>query len=73
MTPDGIPICSWVKEIGNLYLAVGMCGQGFMMGPGLGKNIASDIVNHRPLMAPETFGTMTFYRDFYDSKKEALK
>ena len=73
MTPDSIPICSWVKEIKNLYLAVGMCGQGFMMGPGLGKNIASDIVNRQPVMDPETFGAMTFYRDFYRSKKEALK
>ena len=73
MTPDGIPICGWVTEVENLYLAVGMCGQGFMMGPGLGKNIASDIVHRRPVMDSETYRTMTFYRDFYRSKKEALK
>lgn len=35
MTPDGFPIVS--KAGGNLFNAVGMCGQGFMLGPGLGE------------------------------------
>ena len=34
MTPDGNPIIGWAKELEGFLLAVGMCGQGFMLGPG---------------------------------------
>jgi sarcosine oxidase, subunit beta len=37
MTPDGQPIVGYAREAENLLLAVGMCGQGFMLGLGLGK------------------------------------
>lgn len=37
MTPDGFPIVGAVKEFPNFINAVGMCGQGYMMGPGLGE------------------------------------
>lgn len=40
MTPDGAPLVGWVKEIQGLLLAVGMCGQGFMLGPGIGELLA---------------------------------
>jgi sarcosine oxidase subunit beta len=40
MTPDGLPIVGWAREAGGLLLAVGMCGQGFMLGPGLGELLA---------------------------------
>jgi sarcosine oxidase subunit beta len=73
MTPDGSPICGKVREIEGLYLAVGMCGQGFMMGPGIGKNMASLILKGKPLMDQQIFDTVSFYRDMYNSKKEALK
>jgi sarcosine oxidase subunit beta len=73
MTPDGSPICGKVNEVEGLYLAVGMCGQGFMMGPGVGKNIASLILSGKPLMDQQIFDTVSFYRDIYNSKKEALK
>jgi sarcosine oxidase subunit beta len=43
MTPDGQPIVGYAREAGNLLLAVGMCGQGFMIGPGLGK-ILSEVI-----------------------------
>ncbi|MEN8097639.1 MAG: FAD-binding oxidoreductase [Chloroflexota bacterium] len=36
MTPDGFPIVGWAKEVEGLLLAVGMCGQGYMLGPGVG-------------------------------------
>jgi sarcosine oxidase subunit beta len=73
MTPDGIPIVDKVREIEGLYLAVGMCGQGFMMGPGVAKNLVSFILNDRPLIEDEAFSSLSFYRDFYHAKKEALK
>ncbi len=40
MTPDGLPIVGYPGEPENLLVAVGMCGQGFMMGPGLGRILA---------------------------------
>lgn len=73
MTPDGLPICGAVREIEGLYLAVGMCGQGFMLGPGIGRNLAHLIVHGCPLIGPEIFDSLSFYRDFYRSEKEALK
>ncbi len=35
MTPDGSPIVGKAEEVEGYLLAVGMCGQGFMLGPGL--------------------------------------
>ena len=35
----------FIKELSNLFLAVGMCGQGFMLGPGLGKIISEILVS----------------------------
>jgi len=45
MTPDGFPVVGWPKDVSNMFLAVGMCGQGFMLGPGLGKIISEIIVD----------------------------
>jgi len=73
MTPDAIPIVDRVKEIEGLVLAVGMCGQGFMMGPGIAKNITSMIVDGEPLLPEQVQKTFSFYRDFHASPVEALK
>ena len=43
MTPDGLPIVGYPEAAKNFLQAVGMCGQGFMMGPGLGKILAESI------------------------------
>ena len=43
MTPDGLPLIGYPEEAQNFLQAVGMCGQGFMMGPGLGKILAESI------------------------------
>lgn len=40
MTPDGFPIVDEVEEAKGLIQAVGMCGQGFMLGPGVGELVA---------------------------------
>ena len=40
MTPDGNPIIGWAKELEGFLLAAGMCGQGFMLGPGVGELLA---------------------------------
>lgn len=43
MTPDGFPIVDFPAALKGYVLAVGMCGQGFMLGPGLGEAIAARI------------------------------
>ncbi|MBN2460256.1 MAG: FAD-binding oxidoreductase [Candidatus Cloacimonetes bacterium] len=40
MTPDGFPVVGRSREIDNLINAVGMCGQGYMLGPGLGELVS---------------------------------
>jgi sarcosine oxidase, subunit beta len=40
MTPDGSPLLGWSERVEGLLHAAGMCGQGFMLGPGVGTLIA---------------------------------
>ncbi len=40
MTPDGSPLVGWAREPKGYLMAIGMCGQGFMLGLGLGELLA---------------------------------
>jgi sarcosine oxidase subunit beta len=73
MTPDGIPIIDRVAGLDGLILAVGMCGQGFMLGPGVAVNITSMICDGKSSLPEDVHKTFRFDRDFYASKKETLK
>lgn len=73
MTPDGVPIVDKAPGVENFYLGIGMCGQGFMMGPGVAKNLTSLITRGKALLEPEVMATLRADRDFYCAKKEALK
>ncbi|MCX8013051.1 MAG: FAD-binding oxidoreductase, partial [Rectinema sp.] len=53
MTPDGLPIVGYPDGAVNFLQATGMCGQGFMMGPGLGKILAESIVSGGTFEHPE--------------------
>jgi len=64
MTPDGVPIVDTVDDTGTLYVAVGLCGQGLMLGPGLAKNIVSLMTTGRPLIPEDIFASFSLYRDF---------
>jgi sarcosine oxidase subunit beta len=72
MTPDGVPILGPVKAVPGLWLAAGMCGQGFMLGPGVGRNLAHWIAAGRPFVAPEALESLRFEREF-GASREALK
>jgi sarcosine oxidase subunit beta len=63
MTPDGFPIVGWTKEVTNMFLAVGMCGQGFMLGPGLGQ-IISEIIVDKSDKYNFILDQLTLYREF---------
>ena len=73
MTPDGIPIIGRVPGLDGLVLAVGLCSQGFMMGPGVAKSVTAMIAGGKPLLAPDVQAAFRFDRDFYKAKTEALK
>lgn len=45
MTPDGSPIVGFCDQIEGLFIAAGMCGQGFMLGPGLGELLSRMVRN----------------------------
>ncbi len=45
MTPDGFPIIGYAQNPRNFLLAVGMCGQGFMLGPGVGELLTRLVLN----------------------------
>jgi len=64
MSPDGFPIVGRSKEIPNLINAVGMCGQGYMLGPGLGELISRIVTDE--LSEDDTRALKSFdpYRDF---------
>lgn len=70
MTPDGYPIAGYTKEAENMLLAVGMCGQGFMLGPGLGR-ILSEVIVDNSKKYDFILEELSPYREF--SGKELLK
>jgi sarcosine oxidase subunit beta len=64
MTPDGSPLVGWSREVRGYLAAVGMCGQGFMLGPGLGELLDRVV---RGELAPEDTEILTLlsaYRVF---------
>jgi sarcosine oxidase subunit beta len=73
MTPDGSPVVGKAPNVEGFVLGVGMCGQGFMLGPGVGRNLASLVARGTPLIDREVFDLLSPARDFYKGKKEALK
>jgi sarcosine oxidase subunit beta len=44
MTPDGSPLVGWNRQVQGLLHVSGMCGQGFMLGPGFGELVARMLV-----------------------------
>jgi len=71
MTPDGFPIVGRTREISNFIQAVGMCGQGFMLGPGMGELLARISLNELAEDDARILQSFDPYRDF--SGEEAFK
>ncbi len=69
MTPDGFPIVGWTKELEGCLLAVGMCGQGFMLGPGLGELLVRMIKNEHSESDRESLSYLSPYREFKGQEK----
>jgi len=69
MTPDGSPLVGWSHEADGLLLAVGMCGQGFMLGPGLGELICRMVQGQTTSDDAETLAILSPYREFKGMEK----
>jgi sarcosine oxidase subunit beta len=64
MTPDGFPIVGKMEELDNFYQAVGMCGQGFMLGPGMAELIHRLMTETYNSEDSEILKSFDPYRDF---------
>lgn len=63
-TPDGSPIVGSSKEVAGYHYAVGMCGQGFMLGPGLAEDIISLVTEGKTVTNEKVFELFSLERDF---------
>lgn len=71
MTPDGSPLVGWAEEVAGYAMAIGMCGQGVMLGPGLGELLARMITASLPPNDEEVLRILSPLRAF--TTHEALK
>jgi sarcosine oxidase subunit beta len=71
MTPDGAPIVGEVDGLKGFINAIGMCGQGYMLGPGLAYYLSRLITGAGIDEAKQVLAPLTLYRNF--GKTEALK
>ncbi len=71
MTPDGSPIVGRSKEVEGYIHAVGMCGQGYMLGPGVGKLLTRMLLHAERPEDRIALDELTPYRPF--GAQEALK
>lgn len=69
MTPDGTPIVGWSREVEGFVHAVGMCGQGFMLGPGLGSHLARLVRDELTDEDREVFEVLSPYRSFESAEQ----
>ena len=71
MTPDGNPIIGKINDIEGYINAVGLCGQGFMLGPGLAELLSRLLTDKLNQKDKEILNELVYVRDFY--KVEDLK
>jgi sarcosine oxidase subunit beta len=69
MTPDGFPIVGWSREKQGFLQAVGMCGQGFMLGPGLGELLTRMVLDEQAAEDDEVLEILSPYREFVGQEK----
>ncbi len=69
MSPDGNPLVGWAEAPEGFLLAVGLCGQGFMLGPGLGELIARLVTRQETPNDREILEKLSPYRQFVGAEK----
>ncbi|MFX1495361.1 MAG: NAD(P)/FAD-dependent oxidoreductase, partial [Promethearchaeota archaeon] len=71
MTPDGNPILGKIDNIEGYINAVGMCGQGFMLGPGIGELMSRILTDKLTSRDKEILADLNCSREF--CREEELK
>jgi sarcosine oxidase subunit beta len=71
MTPDGFPIIGWSQTVQGFLLAAGMCGQGFMLGPGVAELLVRLVRQESRPQDGEILRYVDPYREF--TGQERLK
>jgi sarcosine oxidase subunit beta len=69
MTPDGSPIVGWNREVAGLLHATGMCGQGLMLGTGVGELVARMVTRTGTADDDIILGEFSPYREFKAMEK----
>ena len=69
MTPDGFPIVGRAQELGGYIYAVGMCGQGYMLGPGVGVLLTHLVQDDLTPQDEEILEELSPYREFGGEEK----
>ena len=69
MTPDGFPIVGRARELEGYVYAVGMCGQGYMLGPGLGVLLTRLVQNDLTPEDEAILEELSPYREFGGEEK----
>jgi sarcosine oxidase subunit beta len=69
MTPDGFPIVGQSRELTGYIYAVGMCGQGYMLGPGVGSLLSRMVQEELTPEDEETLEELSPYREFGGEEK----
>ena len=69
MTPDGSPIIGEVEGYEGLLLAVGMCGQGFMFGPGVGQLLTHLITDELDEADRIILSSLSYHRVYQSEEK----
>ncbi|MBI5883574.1 MAG: FAD-binding oxidoreductase [Elusimicrobia bacterium] len=70
-TPDGSPIVGEARDARGYLYAVGMCGQGLMLGPGLAQDLVSVMTKGKPVTELAAWDSLRLDRGF--GKVETLK
>ena len=69
MTPDGVPIVGKLPQLENFIFAVGMCGQGFMFGPGVAQLLTHLILNKLDDTDKIILKDLSYHRKFQSVEK----
>lgn len=69
MTPDGFPIIGKAPQLSNFILGVGLCGQGFMLGPAGGELLTRIVLDRTTVEDDETLWYLSPLRQFAGEEK----
>lgn len=70
-TPDGMPIAGEAPDVQGYFFAVGLCGQGLMLGPGLAEDMVSLMLTGKPVTEESAWASLRLDRSF--GTAEALR